>query len=82
VFRVDVADGHKPRAGIPEVAPAHAADADDGLGQFIAGRSKAPAAENTAGDDGEGGGDERRPLDELAPADRFQLQSFSFCFSG
>ena len=49
VLAVDIANGPEDRAGIAEMDPSHAADADDGLGQGVARGDIAWAAEDAAG---------------------------------
>jgi hypothetical protein len=50
-----------------KMSPAHAADADDRLGQLVTGREKSWAAEDAARDDHQGPGGQGGALDELPP---------------
>jgi hypothetical protein len=51
------------------MASSHAADADDGFRQFVAGRRKALSAQDMARDDGQAGRSGNGRLDKIAAGD-------------
>jgi hypothetical protein len=81
---IDVADGEQPGTGISEMPPAHAADSDNRLGEFIARRSKALASQHVPREDSEtgrsGGSGRDASLEEFPPGDGFIKHGlFQFC---
>jgi hypothetical protein len=64
---VHITDGEEARPGILKMFPAHTADANNGLGQFVTRCDMSPAAENTAGDDHEEARSQSGTPNELAP---------------
>jgi hypothetical protein len=73
VAGVHITDSEEPRAFVIEMGFAHAADADDGFGQFVRRRHIALAAEDEARDDSETGRGGDGGLDEVAAGDRRSL---------